>query len=40
MFPFINEENLVYSPVVEEGNIITAAGTGFNEFAISIVKKI
>lgn len=40
MFPFINEENLVYKPVVEEGNIITAVGAAFNEFAISIAKKI
>lgn len=40
MFPFINEENLVYKPVVEEGNIITAVGSAFNEFAISIAKRI
>lgn len=40
MFSFINEENLVYQPVVEDGNIITAVGSAFNEFAVAVARKL
>jgi len=38
MFPFIREENMVYEPVVVDGNIVTAVGAAFNEFAIAVAK--
>jgi putative intracellular protease/amidase len=40
MLNFINEENLVYAPLVEDKNIITAVGHAFNEFAIAVARKI
>lgn len=40
MFSFIKEENLVYAPLVEDKNIITAAGSAFNDFAIAVARKV
>lgn len=40
LLPFIEHENHVYEPVVEDGNIITAMGLAYNEFAIAIVRKL
>lgn len=40
MLEFIDEENIRYEPLVEDGNIITAVGFAFNEFAIAIARKI
>ena len=40
LFSFIEEDNLLYQPVVEDGNIITAVGSAFNEFAIAIARKL
>ncbi len=40
MFNFINEKNYLYAPLVEDKNIITAAGSAFNEFAIAIARKL
>lgn len=40
MFSFINEENLVYAPLVEDKNIITAVGFAFNDFAIAVARKV
>lgn len=40
MFSFINEKNFIYAPIVIDKNIITAAGSAFNEFAIAIVRKL
>lgn len=39
-FPFIKEENVLYQPIVEDKNIITAVGFAFNEFAIAVAKKL
>lgn len=39
-FKFIEEENFVAAPVVEDGNIITAGGSAFNDFAVHIVRKL
>lgn len=39
-FRFIEEDNFVAAPVVEAGNIITAGGSAFNEFAVHIVRKL
>ena len=40
MFSFINKENIVYAPLVEDKNIITAVGSAFNDFAIAIARKL
>lgn len=40
LFSFIEEENFVAAPVVEDGNIITAIGGAFNEFAVKIARKL
>lgn len=40
MFSFIKEENLVYVPLVEDKNIITVAGSAFNDFAIAVARKV
>ena len=40
MFNFIDEKNLVYAPLVEDKNIITAVGSAFNEFAIAVARKV
>lgn len=39
-FPFIKEENIRYQPVVEDGPIITAVGSAFNEFAVAMARKL
>ncbi len=39
-FNFVNENNIVYQPIVEDGNIITAVGTAYKEFAIQVARKI
>lgn len=39
-FSFIHEENFEYAPVVEDGNIITAVGSAFNEFAVAVARKL
>lgn len=39
-FKFVNEKNIVYKPVVEDGNIITAVGTAYKEFAIKVARKV
>ncbi|OCN03867.1 DJ-1/PfpI family protein [Erysipelotrichaceae bacterium MTC7] len=40
LFPFIEADNFVAAPVVEAGNIITANGSAFNAFAVSICRKL
>lgn len=40
MFSFIDEKNLVYAPLVEDKNIITAVGSAFNEFAVAVARKV
>lgn len=40
MLNFIDEKNLVYAPLVEDRNIITAVGSAFNEFAIAVARKV
>ncbi len=40
MLEFVEEKNIVYLPVVEDENIITAVGFAFNEFAIALARKI
>ncbi len=39
-FKFIDERNLLYQPVVEDGNIITAVGSAYQEFAITVARKL
>ena len=40
MFPFLNLDNIVYAPIVVDGNIITAQDTGFREFVIAIAARL
>ena len=40
MFPFVEEENFVPMPVVEDGNVITANGSAFNDFAVHMARKL
>lgn len=40
LFSFIEEENFVSAPVVEDGNIITANGNAFNDFAVHMAHKV
>ena len=39
-FYFVEEENFLPLPVVEDGNIITANGSAFNDFAVHLAKKL
>lgn len=39
-FPFIEENNFLPQAVIEDGNIITAEGSAFNDFAIHIARKL
>ncbi len=39
-FNFVNEHNIVYQPIVEDKNIITAVGTAYKEFAIAVARKL
>jgi 4-methyl-5(b-hydroxyethyl)-thiazole monophosphate biosynthesis len=39
-YTFINKENLVRAPLVIDGNIITAMGSAYREFAIEIGRKL
>lgn len=39
-FMFIEENNFVTAPVVEDGNLITAGGSAFNDFAVHIARKL
>ncbi len=39
-FSFIQEKNIVYKPVVEDGNIITAVGNAYKQFAIAIARNL
>lgn len=38
-FPFIQKENFVHEAVVEDGNVITAIGMFFREFAVSVLNR-
>ena len=38
-FPFIQKENFVHKTVVEDGNVITAIGMFFREFAASVLNR-
>lgn len=40
LFSFIDENNFLPMPVVEDGNIVTANGSAFNDFAVHIARKI
>ncbi len=39
-FCFMEEENFFASPVVEDGNVITAVGSAFNDFAVRMARKL
>lgn len=39
-FDFIDTKNFVHQPLVEDGNIITAIGFAFREFAIATLNKL
>ena len=39
-FAFIEENNFLPQSVVEDGNIITAVGNAFNEFAVHVARKL
>lgn len=40
LFPHFDSVDIQYCPCVVDGNIITAAGNAFNEFAIAIARKL
>lgn len=40
LFPFIEAGNFMPKPVVEDGNIITANGSAFNDFAVHLARKL
>ena len=40
LFPFIDDSRFLAMPVVEDGNIITANGSAFNDFAAHIARKL
>lgn len=40
MLEFMEEENFVPAPVVEDGNIVTANGAAFNDFAVHVARKV
>ncbi len=39
-FPFIPVGNMVHQPVVEDGNVITAIGFAFREFAAAVLARL
>lgn len=39
-FPFIPGENFVHQPLVEDGNVVTAIGFAFREFAAAVLKRL
>ncbi len=39
-FKFVDEQNISYQPIVKDGNIITAVGTAYKEFAIEVARKV
>ena len=39
-FPFIDTNHFVHRPVVEEGNVITAIGMFFREFAQTVLNRL
>lgn len=39
VFPFIQTENFVHKPVVEDGTVITGIGMFFREFAEAVLKR-
>lgn len=39
-FPFIPRENIVRKPLVKSGNLITAVGFAFREFALSVTEAL
>ena len=39
-FPFIPGENFIHQPVVEDGNVITAIGFAFREFAEAVLGRL
>ena len=40
VFPFIKTGNFVHRPVLEDGNVITAIGFAFREFAGRVLKRL
>ena len=40
VFPFVPKENLVRTPVCKDGNLITAVGFAFKEFAIQTLRAL
>lgn len=40
LLPFIQAENIVYQPVVVAGNIITAIGPAYAQFAIEVARAL
>lgn len=40
LFKFIETDNFVPATIVEDGNIVTAVGSAFNEFAVHIARKL
>ena len=39
-FPFIDTNHFVHRPVVEDGNVITAIGMFFREFAQTVLNRL
>lgn len=40
IFPFIDKAHFIHNPVVEDGNVITAIGTFFREFAEKVLVRL
>lgn len=39
-YAFVEEENVVYAPLTVDGNIVTAAGEAYQEFAIAVARAV
>lgn len=39
-FPFLNMDNCIHQPIAEDGNVITAIGFAFREFACSVLRRL
>ena len=39
-YPVVPRENIVRKPLYEDGNLITAIGFAFREFAVAVAKKV
>lgn len=40
LLPFLNMDNCTHQPIAEDGNVITAIGFAFREFAMSVLNRL